>query len=53
MLRSLFNKVVKEKGLEDMADIDLNAPMPEGWEPETEDPDTDFDAKDRNVDANG
>lgn len=38
-----------EEGLEDMADMDLNQPIPNGWEPEQDE--LPFDAKDKDDDA--
>jgi hypothetical protein len=37
--------------LEDMADIDLTAPIPSEWNPEEDD--SDFTPQDENEDANG
>lgn len=38
-------------GLEDMADIDLSAPVPENWQPEEDD--SIFETRDKDEDADG
>lgn len=40
-----------EEGLEDMADIDLTAPIPGSWLPEKDQ--VDFDPRDKDEDADG
>ena len=43
--------MLPEEGLEDMADIDLSAPIPDDWNPV--DDESEFDARDRDEDADG
>lgn len=40
-----------DDGLEDMADIDLDAPIPDNWDPSIDE--SEFDARDRDEDADG